>query len=359
MNVKFALIGHHLSEDLLYKNLPHLSGRSLTDIKKILVDMPPMKLTDLEGVETKTGEKIHGFGVVINLLPDQFYELDPKIVVEKIVEAVNLAKELGAGIVVLGAATAVVGDQGVAVSQKVKQVAITTGNSYTAAMTIEAVKKGSKILNLDLKKSTVTIVGATGSIGSACAHILSELSNKLVLVARNQRRLKELAETLKAGNRAQVEVAENGDIKKAAAQSNVIITVTSAPYALIDAEDFRSGSLVCDVAIPRNISLKSGKLRNDVLIIDGGLIKPPGNLQKSDFDIDMPAGTAPACLSEGIILAIEKRFENFTIGHGIDINKVKEIYQLGKKNGFKLAGLRSFGKILTQEYLEQFSHLNK
>ena len=46
---------------------------------------------------------------------------------------------------------------------------------------------------------------------------------------------------------------------------------------------------------------------------------------------------------------MEGRFEDFTVGRQIDLDRVKEIYRLFKKHGFKLAGLRSHGRYLTDD----------
>jgi hypothetical protein len=46
-----------------------------------------------------------------------------------------------------------------------------------------------------------------------------------------------------------------------------------------------------------------------------------------------------ACLAETIVLALEGRFENFTVGRNIEWEKVREIYRLGRKHGMKLAAI--------------------
>jgi hypothetical protein len=48
---------------------------------------------------------------------------------------------------------------------------------------------------------------------------------------------------------------------------------------------------------------------------------------------------AYACLAETIVLALDGRFENFTVGRNIEWGKVREIYRLGRKHGMKLAGI--------------------
>ncbi len=67
------------------------------------------------------------------------------------------------------------------------------------------------------------------------------------------------------------------------------------------------------------------------------------------FDIGLPPGVAYACLAETAVLAMESRFENFTLGRNIEMEKVKEMYRLFQKHGLQLEGLRSFGRYITDE----------
>ena len=67
----------------------------------------------------------------------------------------------------------------------------------------------------------------------------------------------------------------------------------------------------------------------------------------------MPPKTSYACLAETCLLAMEGRFEDYTLGRNIEMERVKEIYRLFKKHGFKLAGLRSHGKYITSEDVAQ------
>jgi hypothetical protein len=48
---------------------------------------------------------------------------------------------------------------------------------------------------------------------------------------------------------------------------------------------------------------------------------------------------AYACLAETIVLALEGRFENYTVGRQIEWEKVHEIYEMGLKHGMKLAAI--------------------
>jgi hypothetical protein len=74
-----------------------------------------------------------------------------------------------------------------------------------------------------------------------------------------------------------------------------------------------------------------------VLVIESGEIKLPGKVKMAN--IGLPDGVAYACLAETIVLALEGRFENFTVGRNIEWERVREIYRLGLKHGMKLAAI--------------------
>jgi predicted amino acid dehydrogenase len=66
-------------------------------------------------------------------------------------------------------------------------------------------------------------------------------------------------------------------------------------------------------------------------------------------NIGLPKKIAYACLAETIVLALEGRFETFTIGRNIEWQKVKEIYQLGLKHGMRLAAISGVNGVFTDE----------
>ena len=127
-----------------------------------------------------------------------------------------------------------------------------------------------------------------------------------------------------------------------------MITVTSSADTIIEPEYLKPGAVVCDVARPRDVSKKVAEERDDVLVIEGGLVEVPGDVN-FNFNFGYPPKLALACMSETMILALEGRFENYTLGRNLTLEQVEEIGRLAKKHGFKLAGLRSFERPVSQE----------
>jgi len=131
------------------------------------------------------------------------------------------------------------------------------------------------------------------------------------------------------------------------------VTATSAfGQRVVDISRCKPGAVICDVARPPDIGEAEAALRPDVLVIESGEVLIPGDVDIG-YDIGLPPGTAYACLGETTLLAMDGRFEDYTLGRNIEIERVKEIYRLFKQHGFRLAGLRSHGRYLTDEDLEE------
>ena len=74
-------------------------------------------------------------------------------------------------------------------------------------------------------------------------------------------------------------------------------------------------------------------------------------------DIGLPPNVVFACLAETIVLALEGRFENFTLGRQIEWEKVREIYQLGLKHGMQLAAISGVNGPYSDADLQQVREL--
>jgi len=268
----------------------------------------------------------------------------------RINEAARLAERKGARIMGLGAFTSVVGDAGITVAHEA-DIAITSGNSLTVAMTLEAAKQAVKLMGAtDLTQGKAMIVGATGSIASVCSRLIAQAIRNVVLVSIEPEKLLELKRIIEeetAG--AEVTIATKaGDL---ISDCDLVITATSAfGQRVIDITKCKPGAVVCDVARPPDINPAEAALRPDVLVIESGEVIIPGDVDFG-YDIGLPPKTSYACLAETACLAMDGRFEDYTLGRNITMERVKEIYKIAQKHGFKLAGLRSFEKYVTEEDL--------
>ncbi len=128
---------------------------------------------------------------------------------------------------------------------------------------------------------------------------------------------------------------------------DLVITATSAfGPRVIDLTRYKPGAVICDVARPMDINPAEAALRPDLLVIESGEVLIPGDINFG-YDIGLPPKTAYACLAETALLAMDGRFDDYTLGRNISIEKVKEIWRLFKKHQFQIAGLRSFGNYIS------------
>lgn len=341
---KFAFILHPLS----LEDMQHVSPlfRCVPDkvLEFVLQHKKPFPVSHITGIRSPYAEA-EGWFVGCPLTAKQMMTLPEEFVLDRIIETGKIAEELGAKIVGLGAFTSIVGDAGLTVAKNLN-IAVTSGNSYTVATALEGTRKAASLMGRKLEDSTVAVIGATGSIGACCARILAREAGTLLLAARRTEPLEELAQELQSSSRAVIRVEQ--DIPACLRQADVVLTVTSAIDFPIDPADFKTGAVVCDVARPRNISRAVSAARKDVLVIEGGVIDVPGDVD-FHFHFGFPPKTAFACMAETMILALEGRYENFTLGRDLRSEQIDTISALAAKHRFHLSGFRNFEHEVTEE----------
>ncbi|NQT07175.1 MAG: shikimate dehydrogenase [Candidatus Omnitrophica bacterium] len=349
---KFAFIGHPVDLNHLYILLgfwgwfAKLLPRAM--LYKILLRLPPYKYCSFKKLMSKTGATASGWTIICPLLPQQVAFLKEEDVIKKVIQAVELAEKMGAEMAILGGFTSIVGNEGEVISRH-SSIAVTSGNTYTACLAIEGIEKASKEMDLDLKQAIIAIIGATGDIGSICTKIFSRKVRKINIAARNERKLNIFADNIKRQGTCQVEVFKY--TRDAVREADIILTVTSAVSVLIKPEDIKPGTIICDVAIPANIAKEIVNMRDDVLVFEGGLSKPPFEVNiKGKAKKAMPPKSIFGCLSEGMLLALEGKFENYSIGRGnITEQKIAEMFEIERKHGFSVADFFCGYKIFSKE----------
>jgi len=115
-----------------------------------------------------------------------------------------------------------------------------------------------------------------------------------------------------------------------------VLSATSAAKPIIQPQHLKHGAVVCDVVLPRDVSLRVARERDDVLLIEGGWVDVPGEVDFG-FDFGLPPGKAYACMAEAMVLALEGRCESYSLGRQIRAEQVCEIAQLARKHGFRLS----------------------
>ena len=352
---RFAFILHPLTIDYLanhprYRWTRHLPRKL---VEASAAHMPASLVGHATGgVSPATGQSVSGLIYALGTTPRQMLSRPPEFTYRRLDRAVRDAADHGAQIVGLGAFTKVVGDAGVTVASRAR-IPVTTGNSLTIAATLETAKLTARRMGwADLARGKAMVVGATGAIGSVCSRLLAAAVRDIVLVSIEPDRLTALRQKILAET-PDATVELDTSTLRWVGECDLIVTATSAfGQRVLDVSQCKPGAVILDVALPPDISAEEAAVRPDVLVVESGEVLIPGPVAFS-FDIGLPPGVAYACLAEAALLAMEGRFECFTLGRDVAPDKVKEIYRLFRKHGFQIAPLRTFGALLTDDLVAE------
>lgn len=343
---KFGFIIHPLDTSDIYRKYAFAKCLPNAWVEAALTVMSPQDCGRITGVKSLTGAETEGWFVGCPLTAGQLLNGNPEKCTRKIVDACNQAADLGAEIIGLGAFTSVVGDKGITIADRVK-AGITTGNSFTTATGIEGTLLAAQKMGIIPAQAQAAILGATGSIGKIAAKILAPQVGSLTLVSRRTDALQQIIEEL--GNPPNVK-AET-DLNAALREADIIIAVTSSVEAIVQPEHLKPGAVICDVARPRDVSRRVSEERDDVLVIEGGAVAVPGPVN-IELNFGFPPGMVYACMAETMLLALEGRTGDYSLGADLKIEQVEETAALGRKHGFNLGGFRSFERQLSDEDIE-------
>ncbi len=355
---RFAFVIHPLSREYFFveplTTISKVAPSPVMDaVEKAAAYIPPFVYSHVTGITSPTGAEAEGWLITVGGTPKELMAHSPEFTYARLLQAAETAKKLGAQVMGLGAFTKVVGDAGVTVAKRAP-LPITTGNSYSASGALWAahdalLKLGVADIDDDGRiRGSAMVVGATGAIGSVCARLLALASDELWLVSPESAKLLALKHDIERENpRATIHVSATPDGHLG--EMDLIVTATSgAGKRVLDIMQVKPGCVITDVARPLDLSAEDVAKRPDVLVVESGEIELPGDDVKMR-GIGLPPGVAYACLAETVVLALEGRYETFTIGRNIEWEKVKEIYRLGLKHGMKLATISGVNGVFTEE----------
>jgi fatty aldehyde-generating acyl-ACP reductase len=320
MTKTFAFIIHPLNLEQLRKFWPF--ARIMPPFLSAFLAKTafPLKITQAQGVSSASGKTIQGSIIVCPLLPGQFLGPREPSIREKIIRAMQIAKNSGASMLGLGGyiSGAINKDPELAVSL---QMPFTTGSALSAWSVFEALYRAARARKIDFQRSTLAVIGASCPVGSLCARKFSEYVSKIILSDAPGDNLEALKN--KIVDSRQIEVIIEGDVRKAAGEADLAIIVSCRPEERITAADFKPNAVVCDIALPC-AARDTFVARRDVTWINGELIKTPD--QK----------IIQAELAETMLLTLEERFVNYSLDEDTNIDKLEEIADIAARHGFEV-----------------------
>ncbi|HKQ73445.1 MAG TPA: aminotransferase class III-fold pyridoxal phosphate-dependent enzyme [Blastocatellia bacterium] len=381
---RFAFLVHPLTvRD--YANIdPSLSILSDPQISRlaecVAENFDPFVAGDAQ-IVSKTGQTAYGEFIVVPRTAEELAQMPYYDAISEVRAAARIAEQRGAKIIGLGAYTSVVTRGGLYLKDD-GLPALTTGNSYTTVAAMQSIEAALEMTGRDLSTCCAAVVGATGSIGRAISILLSQNIGKLILIgnpsrpAESRRRLMQVsADILRSigdlgsrnkkspewtlagatydllpserqdwnnadwirfatemGQRLRI-IHDACDVHQSLQEADVVVMATNMVGDLAQPEDFKDGAVVCDISRPPNVSRTVRINRPDAFVIEGGVVNLPGG-SKLSLNLDIGPGLAYACMAETMILALERRFEDTSLGIDLDMDNVAEMGWLAERHGF-------------------------
>lgn len=299
----------------------------------------------------------------------------------------DIARREGAEVIGLGAYTSVITRGGHAIQDEVHHLTLTTGNSLTAMSTAQVVLD---IARHDLIGSTVSVIGARGSVGKLVVSELAHWCDDIILVGRAgseatvfedvlqvlcstalgnhqcaltgsvmdrirriaKRHREELrgvliepdpsdchpAETLwrrilTGGALRDLGLVAVSDYQSALMRSDYVVSATSEGKPFLCTRFVKRGAVVVDAARPFDFVVDEGFQGE---LVEGGLVQQPNPCVYGDCNmVGCPVGVNLACLSETIVLALSRAEGHYSIGKSISYHEARNILSLAEAYGFR------------------------
>lgn len=287
--------------------------------------------TDIRSVD---GEQVRVFPIMLPVtsrwMKLQIERREHRHATRLVQKGIEIARHLDCSLVSLGQYTSIVTANGRHVRDQ--DIGITTGNSYTVALVVQAIEEALAQRLADPSGLVLAIVGAAGNIGRACAESLSACFHHTLLFGSSRPGARTRLEILQR-DLAGSQIADHPDQLRTA---QVVVLASNSVDDRLAPAAFAPDAIVCDVSIPSGLSAELSLSRPDVYHIQGGLCRLPHGEHFGIRGFPLAAGLAYGCLAEGILLGLQGVRDSRFTGN-ITAENVAAVAGYAERFGFRAA----------------------
>jgi predicted amino acid dehydrogenase len=296
--------------------------------------LPPRRLPKMR-LEFPCGSA-EGFIITINKTSRQVEALSQRDLTKLIIKAGRMAEGMDAQIIGLGGCT---GRAGSAVAQAVN-ITVAGESVYHIATAMDSLEEALSMMGYGNKNVHAAVLGAAGPAGRTASQILSGRVKSLVLVDSHKEKINELAGNILFNSGLSAGLST--DPQKAVKDARLVVVARDTG---IVPEDLSPGTVLCDLIRPSLLGRRTAAARDDILVIEGAVIKLPGaagNYAEPGY----PPGLTGPCLAETIMLALEMSAKKSLPTGRTGPEEVEGLRRLARKHGFSRVGLKGPGGLI-------------
>ncbi len=384
-----AFLGHFIEpQDLLHwdPSLAPLSAEEcaqlLAKTQSILKPFPVNEFAVRGNDDRRVAVTVLGLPYTADQMMAKVQQGEAEVLIENIQAAVDMAREMGCSVISFGGFTSIVTQSCTALTEDC--IGLTSGNSLTAAAVVTALETSAADAGIDRDNATLGVVGAMGNIGKVLAEIEADNFPTIILFGKEgaKRRLERVAdqfylqawekiesgqtavgiarEVAKTKTAALLKTLESGEISGKIIRTHLekelgentplrlstnledlrqcaaIITATNSPTPIILSEHLSDQpTVICDVAVPGDVSPEVRREKPNVTVLKGGLIEYPFQQNVDVGGMSLPSGQAYACLTEAVLLGLAGIREHYSYG-ALSADKVRQIGEIARQFGFNI-----------------------
>lgn len=333
--IDFSFIVHSRDRTDLPRKFPLLKYIPQNLFDWLTISLKPFVVSKITGAKSIVGKKeLVGVVIGIPMTAHQLLE-NRSLALKRIIEAVELSKKKGAKYVALGAMTSSLSKGGKDVIEKISDVYITTGRTYTVKNITDYVDFCVSKFVLNKENVKIGIIGAAGGIGGGVAISLAKNGFKKFVLIDLERKIENIKKNmiLLENYATDLNILTSHKITDAT-PCKIIIAATSSPEIVIKSSDVEPGTIIINDAQPSDIDPEIIKNRKDVLVIEGGVLHTESINCHFNFGLKHKNDVF-SCLGEAILLS-SLDFKDHSSIDGFDHGLYKNLSEASTKLGFKI-----------------------
>lgn len=356
------------------KSMAQLPGPVLLNKLALAKDLTEFEIYHTQTLKDNSGQEMDiimmGIAVTSVELKKSFLSKNKHKIVQKVQNAVDYAKTLGATTVGLGQFTSIVSGNGLYLDPR--GMNLTTGNAFTISLTVQSALRSAREKNIDLGTSTVALIGAAGNIMSVASSLMADHVSKMILIhhspidssVKYQEAVKRILSDIMKSNAENkltktiqrlwnkesrlleflnlpevMEVLTISHDLNEISNADIVLSGTSASTGFLTLELFKKNAVIVDVAVPPSIKPEMlallEKNRSDLTYHLGGVASIPQNQSIDFFVFPLGVNESYACMAETFSIGFSGKKNFLNIG---DLDKaiVKEVEVIADEVGFTL-----------------------
>lgn len=338
---KFAFITHPDRAEDIKLFLPPARYLPLKIAEGLGGLLPPLKVAEIRA-ESSFG-RAEGFIISVNRTSRRLEAMTTGELIYLIAKAGRIAQSLGAEHIGLGGCA---GQTGIELS-RVLGIPVIGESGYNIATAMDSLEDAYYMMGQSNKNMHAAVLGATLPSGRAASLILSRRVRSMTLVDGNKTNINELAGKILFHSGLSAGIST--DPPKAVRSAGLVVVVRNTE---IEPRDLAPGTVLCDLSRPPLLGRRIAAARDDVLVIEGAVVKLPGQAVNYS-EPGYPPGLAGPYLAETIMLAMEgKAIRRLTAAGGIVDPEM--LRRLAGRHGFARAGLKGPGGFVGFNQLKNF-----